>query len=68
MPQTSVRSRPRDLKSINDNYCVSKMEGLNPSPVTLESETVGFHVNSLVVNVPFVTGSPQKKGVNPNSC
>ena len=35
--------------------------------MTLESETVGFHVNSLVVNVPFVTGSPQKKGVNPDS-
>ena len=79
-PQTSTRSRPRFLRSINDNYCVSnvvglqnsvhvsdRMEGLNPSPVTLESETV-LHVNSLVVNVPFVKGSPQKKGVNPNYC
>ena len=67
-PQTSTRSRPRDLKSINNNYCVSKMEVLNPSPVTLESEAVCLHVNSIVVNVPFVTGSLQKKDVNPNAC
>ena len=79
-PQTSTRNLPRFLRSINDNYCVSnvvglqnsvhvsdKMEGLNPPPVTLESETV-LHVNSPVVNVPFVKGFPQKKGVNPNYC
>ena len=81
-PHTSARSRPRDLKSINDNYCVSnvvglvnsvnvsdKMKGLNPPPpVTSKSETVLSHVNSFVASVPFVIGSPQKKGVNPIYC
>ena len=81
-PQTSARSRPGDLKSINDNHCFSnvvglvnsvnvsdKMEGLNPSPpVTSKSETVFPHVNSFVASVPFASGSPQKKGVNPVYC
>ena len=81
-PQTSARSRPGDLKSINDNHCVSnvvglvnsvnvsdKMEGLNPPPpVTSKSETVFSHVNSFVASVPFASGSPQKKGVNPGYC
>ena len=81
-PQTSARSRPGDLKSINDNYCVSnvvglvnsvnvsdKMKGLNPPPpVTNKSETVLSHVNSFVASVPFASGSPQKKGVNPVYC
>ena len=81
-PQTSARSRPEDLKSINDNYCVSnvvglvnsvnvsdKMKGLNPPPpVTSKSETVLSHVNSFVASVPFASGSPQKKGVNPVYC
>ena len=81
-PQTSARSRPGDLKSINDNYCVSnvvglvnsvnvsdKMKGLNPPPpVTSKSETVLSHVNSFVASVPFASGSPQKKGVNPVYC
>ena len=81
-PQTSARSRPGDLKSINDNHCVSnvvglvnsvnvsdKMEGLNPPPpVTSKSETVFSHVNSFVASVPFASGSPQKKGVNPVYC
>ena len=81
-PQTSARSRPGDLKSINDNYCVSnvvglvnsvnvsdKMKGLKPPPpVTSKSETVLSHVNSFVASVPFASGSPQKKGVNPVYC
>ena len=81
-PQTSARSRLGDLKSINDNHCVSnvvglvnsvnvsdKMEGLNPPPpVTSKSETVFPHVNSFVASVPFASGSPQKKGVNPVYC
>ena len=81
-PQTSARSRPGDLKSINDNHCVSnvvglvnsvnvsdKMEGLNPPPpVTSKSETVFSHVDSFVASVPFASGSPQKKGVNPVYC
>ena len=54
-PQTSPKSRPRASRSINDNYCVVK-----------KSETVILHVNSFAANVPFVTGLPQKKGVNPN--
>ena len=80
--QTSARSRPGDLKSINDNHCFSnvvglvnsvnvsdKMEGLNPPPsVTNKSETVFPHVNSFVASVPFASGSPQKKGVNPDYC
>ena len=71
-----------DLKNINDNYCVSnvvglvnsvnvsdKMKGLNPPPpVTSKSETVLSHVNSFVASVPFVIGSPQRKGVNPVYC
>ena len=81
-PQTSARSRPEVLKSINDNHCFAnvvgllnsvnvsdKMEGLNPPPpVTNKSETVFPHVNSFVASVPFVSGSPQKKGVNPAYC
>ena len=81
-PQTSARSRPEVLKSINDNHCFAnvvglgnsvnvsdKMEGLNPPPpVTNKSETVFPHVNSFVASVPFVSGSPQKKGVNPVYC
>ena len=80
-PQTSPKSQPRDLRSINDNYCVSnvvglrnsvnvsdKMEDLNPSPVTSKNETIILHVNSSVANVHSVTGLPQKKGVNPNYC
>ena len=52
-----------------------KLQGLNPSPViagrkdfTNQSETVNSHVNSCVANVHFVTGLPQKKGVNPFYC
>ena len=81
-PQTSARSRPEVLKSINDNHCFAnvvglvnsvnvsdKMEGLNPPPpVTNKSETVFPHVNSFVASVPFASGSPQKKGVNPVYC
>ena len=81
-PQTSSRSRPGGLKSINDNHCFAnvvglvnsvnvsdKMEGLYPPPpVTNKSETVFPHVNSFVASVPFANGSPQKKGVNPDYC
>ena len=56
-PQTSPKSRPRASRSINDNYCVVK-----------KSKTVILHVNSFAANVPFVTGLPQKKGVNPIYC
>ena len=45
------------------------MKGLNPPPpVTSKSETVLSHVNSFVASVPFASGSPQKKGVNPVYC
>ena len=81
-PQTSTRSRPKGLRSINDNYCVSnvvglknsviasdKMEGLNPPPVTDQKNSkVTLNVDSCVASVPIVTGLPQRKGVNPNAC
>ena len=81
-PQTSTKSRPKDLRSINDNYCVSnvvglkdsvivsdKMEGLNPPPVTDQKNSkVTLNVDSCVASVPIVTGLPQRKGVNPNAC
>ena len=81
-PQTSTKSRPKDLRSINDNYCVSnvvglkdsvivsdKMEGLNPPPGTDQKNSkVTLNVDSCVASVPIVTGLPQRKGVNPNAC
>ena len=81
-PQTSTKSRPKDLRSVNDNYCVSnvvglndsvivsdKMEGLNPPPVTdQKNNKVTLNVDSCVASVPIVTGLPQRKGVNPNAC
>ena len=81
-PQTSTKSRPKDLRSINDNYCVSnvvglkdsvivsdKMEGLNPPPVTdQQNSKVTLNVDSCVASVPIVTGLPQRKGVNPYAC
>ena len=81
-PQTSTKSRPNDLRSINDKYCVSnvvglkdsvivsdKMEGLNPPPVTDQKNSkVTLNVDSCVASVPIVTGLPQRKGVNPNAC
>ena len=81
-PQTSTKSRPKDLRSVNDNYCVSnvvglkdsvivsdKMEGLNPPPVTDQKNSkVTLNVDSCVASVPIVTGLPQRKGVNPNAC
>ena len=81
-PQTSTRSRPKGLRSINDNYCVSnvvglkdsvivsdKMEGLNPPPVTDQKNSkLTLNVDSHVANAHIVTGLPQRKGVNPNIC
>ena len=80
-PQTSPKSLPRVSRSINDNYCVLNVAGvnnsvhvsgkkqvLNPSPVIKKSETVVLHVNSFAANVHSVTGLPHKKGVNPNYC
>ena len=81
-PHTSTKSRPKDLRSINDNYCVSnvvglkdsvivsdKMEGLNPPPVTDQKNSkVTLNVDSHVANAHIVTGLPQRKGVNPNAC
>ena len=81
-PQTSTRSRPKGLRSINDNYCVSnvvglkdsvivsdKMEGLNPPPVTDQKNSqLTLNVDSHVANAHVVTGLPQRKGVNPNIC
>ena len=32
-PQTSTKSQPKDLRSINDNYCVSNVVGLKDSVV-----------------------------------
>ena len=68
-PQTSLKSRPRVQRGVNDNYCVLSVAGvkdsvhvsgkrkdLNPSPVTSKSETVFLHVNSSVANVHSVTG------------
>ena len=73
-PQISPKRRPRDLRSINDNYCVSnvvgvrnsvhvsdKMEDLNPSQVTSKSETVILHVNFFVANVHSVQGCHKRK-------
>ena len=81
-PQTSTKSRPKGLRSINDNYCVSnvvglkvsvivsdKMEGLNPPPVTDQKNSqLTLNVDSHVANAHIVTGLPQRKGVNPNIC
>ena len=79
-PQISPKGLPRVSRSINDNYCVlnvagvnsvhvsGKMQVLNSSPVVKKSETLVLHVNSFAANVHSVTGLPQKKGVNPNYC
>ena len=81
-PQTSTKSRPKGLRSINDNYCVSnvvgvkdsvivsdQMEGLNPPPVPDQKNSkVTLNVDSHVANAHIVTGLPQRKGVNPNAC
>ena len=81
-PQTSTKSRPKDLRSINDNYGVSnvvglkdseivsdKMEGLNPPPVTDQKNSrVTLNVDSRVANAHIVTGLPQRKGINPTFC
>ena len=81
-PQTSTRSRPKGLRSINDNYCVSnvvglkdsvivsdKMEGLNSPPVTDQKNSkLTLNVDSHVANAHIVTRLPQRKGVNPNIC
>ena len=81
-PQTSTRSRPKGLRSINDNYCVSnvvgvkdsvivsdQMEGLNPPTVPDQKNSkVTLNVDSHVANAHIVTGLPQRKGVNPNAC
>ena len=81
-PQTSTRSQPKGLRSINDNYCVSnvvglknsvvvsdKMEVLNPPPVTDQKNSkLTLNVDSHVANAHIVTGIPQRKGVNPNIC
>ena len=81
-PQTSTKSWPKGLRSINDNYCVSnvvglkdsvivsdKMEGLNPPPVTDQKNSkVTFNVDSHVANAHIVTWLPQRKGVNPSAC
>ena len=60
---------------LKDFACVPGKECLNPSLVmagssnlTNKSETVNLPVNSCVANVHFVTGLPQKKGINPNYC
>ena len=81
-PQTSTKSRPKGLRSINDNYCVSnvvgvkdsvivsdQMEGLNPPPVPDQKNSkVTLNVDSHVANAHIVTRLPQRKGVNPNAC
>ena len=81
-PQTSTRSWPKGLRSINDNYCVSnvvglkdsvivsnKMESLNPPPVTDQKNSkLTLNVDSHVANAHIVTGLPQRKDVNPNIC
>ena len=82
--KASTKSRPKGLRSINDNYCVSnvvrlkdsvivsdKMEGLNPPPVTDQKNSkLTLNVDSHVANAHrhIVTGLPQRKGVNPNIC
>ena len=40
-PQTSTKSRPKDLRSINDNYCVSIVVGLKDS-VIVSDKMGGF--------------------------
>ena len=80
--QPSPRSRLRVQSRVNDNQCiefvigqkdsvcVSGQIGLNPPPVIARDKklTVNCHVDFCVANAHFVTGLPQKKGVNPNCC
>ena len=53
-----------------DSVCVSGEIGLNPPPVIARDKkvTVNCHVDFCVANAHFVTGLPQKKGINPNCC
>ena len=45
------------------------MEGLNPPPVTDQKNSkLTLNVDSHVANAHIVTGLPQRKGVNPNTC
>ena len=81
-PPHSPRSRLRGPSLINDNYCVNFVTGqknsvcvtgqgdLNPAPVAAGSSkvTLNLNVDSCVANAHIVTGSPQRKGVNPNAC
>ena len=81
-PPPSPRSLPRGPSLINDNYCVnlvtgqrnsvcvSGQGGLDPAPVIAETSkvTLNLTVNSNVANAHIVSGLPQRKGVNPNTC
>ena len=65
----------QNVTGLKDFVCVPGQKVLNPSPVmdkhrdlTSKSETVLLPVNSCVANGHFITGLPQKKGVNPNYC
>ena len=58
------------MVGLKDSVIVSdKMEGLNPPPVTDQKNSkVTLNVDSHVANAHIVTGLPQRKGVNPNTC
>ena len=81
-PQHSPRSRLRVPSLINDNHCVNTVTGqknsvfvtsqgdLNPTPVVAGNSkvTLNLNVDYCVANAHIVTGLPQRKGVNPNTC
>ena len=58
------------MVGLKDSVIVSdKMEVLNPPPVTDQKNSkVTLNVDSHVANAHIVTGLPQRKGVNPNTC
>ena len=76
------RSEERVPSLINDNYCVNFVTGqknsvcvtgkgdLDPAPVVAGNSnvTLNFNVDSHVANAHIVTGLPQRKGINPNTC
>ena len=80
--QRSPRSRLRVQSHVNDNQCVNSVAGqknsvivtgqagLNPTPEVARNSkvTLDLTVNFCVANAHIVTGLPQRKGVNPNTC
>ena len=81
-PQHSPRSWLRVPSLINDNHCVNSVTGqknsvyvtgqagFNPTPVVAGNSkvTLNLNVDCCVANAHIVTGLPQRKVVNPNTC